>query len=479
MFRAGPKYQHLIKPDSRCACCAILSRRSLLAGLTAAAASFGLTGAIAEAAPAPKAPVRGIVFSNVKLFDGRTAHSRPMSVLVRGNAIERIVAGPMPADLIADAVVIDGAGRTLAPGLIDAHAHVTFNTIPFTELIAGDPAYLQIRMAASAKNLLMAGFTSVRDVGGPAFGIRRAIDEGRLDGPRIWAAGSMISQTSGHNDFRSLGDLPSAGNPSTNAGVRFRYSAVADGVPEVHRISREQFMQGANLLKLALGGGVSSNFDPVDVTEYTRPEIEAAVANAENWGTYVAVHAYTPRAVRQAVDAGVKCIEHGQLLDEPTIELLGKSGVWLSTQPFLDDEDRIPTAPGSENERKYRQVSDGTANAYQWAKKHGLKVAFGTDIQFNANGAVRQGYYLPKLTRWFSPTEALKMATADNAELLALSGPRNPYPGKLGVVEEGALADLLLVDGDLLTNLNLLEDPDKNLLVIMKDGKLYKNKLAT
>src|SRR5215813_12917381 len=238
---------------------------------------------------------------------------------------------------------------------------------------------------------------------------------------------------------------------------------------------REQLMQGASQIKLAVGGGVSSNYDPIDVTEYSLDEIKAAVGAAEDWGTYVTVHGYTPRAVRRAIEAGVKVIDHGQLLDEATIKLMAEKGVWLEIQPFLMDEDAIPTAPGSENERKYQQVVDGTARAYTLAKTLGVKTAFGTDIQFNPKGTKRQAFYLPKLVKWYSPAEALKMATADNAELLALSGLRNPYPGKLGVVEEGALADLLLVDGDPLANIKLLEDPKKNLVVIMKNGQVFKN----
>src|SRR5262245_32644762 len=239
---------------------------------------------------------------------------------------------------------------------------------------------------------------------------------------------------------------------------------------------REQLMQGASQIKLAVGGGVSSNYHPIDVTEYSLDEIKAAVGAAEDWGTYVMVHGYTPRAVRRAIEAGVKVIDHGQLLDEPTLQLMASKGVWLSIQPFLMDEDAIPTAPGSDNERKYKQVVEGTARAYELAKKHKVKTAFGTDIQFNPKGTERQPFYLPKLIKWYTSAEVLKMATHDNAELLALSGPRNPYPGKLGVVEEGALADLLLVDGDPIANIKLLEDPTKNLLVIMKDGKIYKNK---
>jgi imidazolonepropionase-like amidohydrolase len=446
--------------------------RFLLAALLALAA-----GTAPAQAPATS-PQTATLFTNVRVFDGKGGpQSGPTQVLVVGNTIRRIGSGataPGPGTVLT---TIDGGGRTLMPGLIDAHAHPTFYNLPMAEAVTADGNYLQIRQAAGAKDLLLAGFTSVRDVSGPVFGLKRAIDEGLVVGPRIWPSGPMISQTSGHSDFRTLGQLPSSVVREPIPNVRFGYNYVADGVPAVLVGVREQLMQGASQIKLAVGGGVTSNFDPIDVTEYSLEEIKAAVGAAEDWGTYVAVHGYTPRAIRRAIEAGVKCIDHGQMLDEPTIQLMAEKGIWLSIQPFLEDEDAIPTAPGSDNERKYKQVADGTALAYTLAKKHKVKTAFGTDIQFNPKGAERQAYYLPKLVKWYTPVEVLKMATADNAELLALSGPRNPYPGKLGVIEEGALADLLLVDGDPVANIKLLENPAQNLLVIMKDGKVYKNQL--
>ena len=195
---------------------------------------------------------------------------------------------------------------------------------------------------------------------------------------------------------------------------------------------------------------------------------------ADNWGTYVTVHAYTPRAVRQAVEAGVRCIDHGQLLDEATAKLMGEKGVWWSLQPFtVDHGSRFPE--GTPNRAKQLEVVRGTDAAYALARKYKIKTAWGSDILFDPKAAARQGAELTKLVRWFTPAEALKMATADNAELLGLSGPRTPYAGKLGVVQEGALADLLLVDGDPLQDIRLLEDPAKTLLVIMKDGRIYRN----
>ena len=227
------------------------------------------------------------------------------------------------------------------------------------------------------------------------------------------------------------------------------------------------------------GGGVASSMDPLDVTQYTVPELRAAVEAAENWGTYVTVHAYTPRAVRQSIEAGVKCIEHGQLLDDATAKLMANKGIWWSLQPFLDDDDAIPFSEGSANRAKQIEMTNGTDTAYKLAKKYKIKTAWGTDTLFDPTLATKQGKQLTKLVRWYTPFEVLKMATADNAELLALSGLRSPYPGKLGVVQEGALADLLLVDGDPLANINLIADPAKNLLIIMKDGKIYKNTLGS
>jgi imidazolonepropionase-like amidohydrolase len=194
----------------------------------------------------------------------------------------------------------------------------------------------------------------------------------------------------------------------------------------------------------------------------------------ENWGTYVTVHAYTPRAIRQAIAAGVKCIEHGQLIDEHTAKLLADNGIWWSLQPLLDDEDAPPLV-NPVSQQKALIVFAGTDNAYKLARKYNVKTAFGTDILFDARLTTRQGAILAKLVRWYTPAEVLKMATADNGALMALSGYINPYPGKLGAVEEGAIADLLLVDGNPLENINLIADPAKNFKVIMKDGRLYKN----
>lgn len=313
---------------------------------------------------------------------------------------------------------------------------------------------------------------------GPSFSLKRAIDAGLTAGPRIWPSGAMISQTSGHADFRMRYEIPVAPNAPLSHSEAAGGSAIADGVNEVLKRAREQLMLGATQLKLAAGGGVSSNYDPLDVSQYTEAEFRAAVDAAENWGTYVAVHAYTPRAIQTAIRGGVRCIEHGQLIDDATARIIADKGIWLSSQPFLDDEDAIPFPAGSPNRAKQLQMSAGTDTAFGLAKKYNLKTAWGTDTLFDAKLATRQGAQLAKMKRWYSAADVLKKATGTNAELLAMSGPRNPYPGKVGVIEDGAFADILLVDGDPTINIDLVADPGKNFRLIMKDGRIYKNTLA-
>ena len=446
--------------------------RGMRLGLAAWLAAAGLPG-IALAQQPAAAPALTL-FQNVRIFDGKSAAlSPPSNVLVKGNVIESISTAPIVADPAA--TVIAGGGRTLMPGLIDAHVHMAMSTVPQLLLVTADSNYTMLRQGKSAGEMLMRGFTSGRDVGGNTFGLKRSIDEGHLVGPRIWPSGAFISQTSGHGDFRQIHDLPRAPGDQLHFTERLGMTGVADGTDEVLRRVREQLMRGASHIKLMAGGGVSSDFDPLDVSQYTEAEIRAAVEAAEDWGTYVTVHAYTPRAIQKAIRAGVKCIEHGNLADEATARMMAEKGVWWSLQPFLDDEDAIPFREGSANRKKQIQMTAGTDTAYRLAKQYKVKTAWGTDTLFDPKLATRQGAQLAKLVRWYSPAEVLKMATADNAEVLALSGPRNPYPGKLGVVEQGALADLLLVDGDPLANIKLIEDPDKNFKVIMKDGKIYKN----
>ena len=421
-------------------------------------------------------PASVTVFSNVRIFDGKSGQlSPPSNVLVRGHTIEKISTDSIPVDRSANTTLINGNGRTLMPGLIDAHWHSMFAATPLNTLMTADIGYLNLLASAESGKTLMRGFTTVRDLGGPVFGLKRAIDEGVIIGPRIYPAGAMITTTGGHGDFRQIWELPRViGGPLSHI-EQIGAAMIADSPDEVRTRVREQLMQGASEIKLMAGGGIASPHSPLDVSTFTEPELRAAVEAAGNWGTYVTVHAYTSAAIQLSIVAGVKCIEHGHLMDDATAELMAEHNIWLSTQPFTDDEESFPFPPGSPQYAKKMQVVAGTDNVYALAKKYHLKTAWGSDILFDAAQAARQDAFLTRMTRWYTPAEALTMATSINGELLALSGPRNPYPGRLGVVEEGALADLLLVDGDPVANIKLIEDPAKNFLVIMKDGKIYKN----
>jgi imidazolonepropionase-like amidohydrolase len=418
------------------------------------------------------------LFENVRIFDGMNPTlSPPSNVLVRGNKVEKISTSPIPINRRTDTVLIDGGGRTLMPGLIDMHWHAMLVRPTPVSALTDDFGYNTLIAGAEATDTLMRGFTTVRDLGGPAFGLKRAIDEGVIVGPRIYPSGAVITVTSGHGDFRQPFDLPrKMGNALTRMEL-LGASLVADSPDEVRVRAREQLMLGATQIKLTGGGGVASPHSPLDVTTFTEPELRAAVEAADNWGTYVAVHAYTPASIQRAIAAGAKCIEHGHLMDEPTAKQMAEQGIWLSIQPFPKEmADAFP--PNSPQRAKSQEVLAGTDIAYRLARKYKLKTAFGTDVLFSPALARRQGQLLTTLVRWYSPAEALIMATGTNAQLLALSGKRSPYPGKLGVIEEGALADLLLVDGNPIENIKLIEDAAKNFVVIMKDGTVYKNSLA-
>ena len=434
----------------------------------------GLTASIHAQTP----PSAATLFQNVRIFDGKSGSlSEPQNVLVRGNKIERISTGSIPIDGNESTVLIEGGGRTLMPGLIDVHWHAMLVRPTPAALLAGDIGHLNIVAGAEATATLMRGFTTVRDMGGPAFGLKRDIDEGTLAGPRIYLSGAIITITSGHGDFRQPFEVPRTLGAPLSRGEQLGAAMIADSPDEVRARVREQLMLGASQVKLTAGGGVASPHSPLDVSTFTEAELRAAVEAAENWGTYVTVHAYTSASIRRAIDAGVKCIEHGNLMDESTARLIAEKGIWLSTQAFPDQMAEV-FPPGSTERAKALEVFAGTDRTFSLAKKYKLKTAFGTDVLFSPQLAQRQGELLTKLVQWFTPAETLVMATGTNAQLLALSGKRNPYPGRLGVVEEGALADLLLVDGDPIANIKLLEDPEKNLLVIMKAGQIYKNSLS-
>jgi Imidazolonepropionase and related amidohydrolases len=431
----------------------------------------------AATAPEPGVDDGATLFRNVRIFDGTSEElSGPSNVLVEGNTIATISQEPIDTGS-AGVTIIEGDGRVLMPGLIDAHWHAMLIRNTPAQTIYGDVGYNNITAADEATDTLMRGFTTVRDVGGPTFGLKQAIDEGVVDGPRIYPSGAMITVTSGHGDFRQLSELPRTIGGHMARMEQVGGAMVADSPDEVRMRVREQLMQGASQIKLTAGGGVSSPFSPVDVSTFTLEELRAAVEAAENWGTYVTAHAFTPQAIRRSIDAGVKVIEHGFLMDEATAQYIAERDIWLSLQP-LPEAMRLGFPKGSVQREGADKVFPGIDTTYRLAKQYDIKTAWGTDVLFSQALATQQGAILASLERWYTPAEALVMATGTNAELLALSGERNPYPGRLGVVEEGALADLLLVDGNPLENLSLVADPAANFLLIMKDGVIYKDVLS-
>lgn len=415
-----------------------------------------------------------ILIKNVNIFNGKDNKIFNANILIQGKLISKIDSLPIKVDA-KKTTIIDGKGSYLMPGLIDAHWHMMFAALPEDQLLTSDFGFQNLYAAKCAQQQLMRGFTCVRDMGGNPFSLAQAIDRGIMTGPRIFPSGAAISQTGGHGDFDMPNDVHQYGNVSylTRVGMM----AIADGKDQVLLKTREQLRQGASQIKLCVGGGIISPFDPIDATQYTEEEVHAAVLAADNWGTYVTVHAYNPKSVRMAISAGVKCIEHGQLLDESTVKLMAEKGVWWDLQPFLmSDLDHY--TKGSFNWLKELEVIKGTDNAYRLAQKYKVNVGWGTDACFDSVAASKEGEMLCRLLHWYTPYEALKMATSGNAELLNMCGNRNPYPaGKLGEISAGAYADMIILDGNPLENLRLIENPDQHFKIIIKDGIIYKNTL--
>lgn len=445
--------------------CSVFLCTSIILGPAAAAAQESQNGT----GSTPNA----VLIRDAKIFTGCSPDLlEGQDVFVAGNLISRIGPDLDPPDFTT---VIDAGGRVLMPGVIDAHWHGVFAEATIARLATTNEGYWNLLAARANRNTLFRGFTTIRDTAGPMFDIARATNEGLIEGPRVFPSGPGISQTAGHQDFRLTRDVPATPDKLHSFETSDMFY-LADGVPEVLKRVRENLMQGATQIKLMAGGGVTSAYDPIHTKQFTQDELKAAVEAAENWGTYVLTHAINDEAVNHSIDAGVKSVEHGHMSTRETLQRFVEEDVWLSMQPFLDDED-APTLNDFQKE-KYKFVTDGTDFVYRTAKELGVKIAFGTDTLFSADLAKRQGAQLAKLERWFTPFEALKMATCDNAELLKLSGELTPYPlGPLGVIEEGAYADMILVDGNPLDDLSLVADPDENFDLIMKDGTIYKNEI--
>jgi imidazolonepropionase-like amidohydrolase len=423
--------------------------------------------------------VTPVLIENVRIFNGTSSELiTGKDVVLVGNTIDRIIVAGSANNHFD--LVIDGGGRILMPGLIEAHGHLSLVTNPLEMANRRTWDYIGALMGEEAKRYLLRGFTTLRDAGGPVFGLKQAIDEGFVAGPRIFPSGAVISQTSGHGDFRNFNATSTYFTGAENTFSKLGYSFLADGVAEVQKAVREDLRMQASQIKVTAGGGVTSIYDPLDATQYTLEEMKAAVAEAERWGTYVMVHAHGDHAINQALDAGVKCIDHGMLIEEETMKRIATEGAWLSPQAFivLQPVEGNPAFSSPIQRAKLKRTQDGAANEFKWAKKYGVKIAWGTDM-FGARAAyddvLKEFEYR---ARFFSNVEQLQQVTGNNGRLLALSGIRNPYPkGKLGVIEPGAYADLLIVDGNPLEDIKVLMAPERNLKLIMKDGIVFKNTL--
>lgn len=427
-------------------------------------------------------PQNKILIKNVNVWDGSSDKlDQNRGVLIEDNLIVKVGKSIAEPD---GAIVIDGGGKTLIPGLSDVHVHLSANMASSEARNDAHWMYTSIRTAKAAENFLMLGFTTVRDLGGPVFGIKRAVDEDLTPGPRIYPSGAYISQTSGHGDMRR-GNEPSVHlsggqmHPADLLGWAF----VVDGVPEVLKAARENLRKGASQLKVMAGGGIASDFDPIHSVQFTSEELEAAVQAAADWDTYVAVHIYESKGAIRALNAGVKCLDHGHLLNEETIKLIKEKEAWLVPQAFWTETPASFWVPGKDKipealNKKIQPVLEGTDTVFKLAKKYDINVGFGSDAYGDLG---YESYALTEFTtrtQWYSPLEILKQATTGNARLLSLSGRINPYTeGKLGVIEAGAYADLLIYEGNPLEDIEVIAQPDKTLKLIMKDGKIYKNEL--
>jgi imidazolonepropionase-like amidohydrolase len=414
-----------------------------------------------------------LLVKNVRIFDGIADRPYDGHVLIDGSRIAAVDTSPIAET--PQTTVFDGAGRTLMPGMTDAHVHLVGNANTLIDLAMASQTQLAATTLARAKDTLLRGFTTVRDMAGDTEGIRKVIDGEPALGPRIYPSQAAISQTAGHGDFGFAYQRPTALGGEQSRAEEIGFMRVADGVDRVLAAVREQLKLGAAQIKLMVGGGAASLYDPLYTLQFTPAELRAAVTAAADYGTYVATHVYTVAGIRRAVEAGVRSIEHGHLADEDTIAMIADRGVWLSTQPFAE-HDHVFVNPDSA--AKNREICGGTDQVFGWAKKHGAQVAWGTDLLFDPATAARQSEMAVRLGSYFSTVAALKILTSGNAALFRLAGERDPYrAARIGEISVGAWADVLLVDGDPTTDLSLLADPHRNLVLIVKDGVVVKNAL--
>jgi len=420
-----------------------------------------------------------VLIKNVNIFDGNSDELLGgLDVLVEGELIKTI--GP---DLSADgaSIVIDGTGRTMMPGLIDMHQHLMINGPDGLKNAADNMDFATIGAVAAQSmyaHLLMKGVTTVRDIAGNSLGLARYVQNGTLTGPRIYSAGPAIAPPGGHTDVGGWNQ-----HESRDESIHMGLWAEVSGRDEVVRQARWNFRKGAAFLKAMPGGGVASDYDPLEVVNLTLDELKAAVEIAEDQKTYVAVHAYRDDAVNRSLDAGVKCVEHNFLASEETIIRMAEENIVLSLQGFMAaiafaHPEAVPWYT-AEQIRKAKQDHEGAMQMIEWARKHKLFIISGSDM-FAENTHISKKNITCETQFGFSAVEALRHVNGNAGKVLEMSGPaRNPYrDGPLGVVAEGAYADLLLWAEDPTKDIMVLEDESKPGL-IMKGGELYKNTLVS
>ena len=408
-----------------------------------------------------------ILFRNANLLDTQSGRTLPgHSVLVEDERIVELREGEIRAP---DAQAIDVGGRTLMPGLIDAHVHAAVTTMNLAAMAQRPLTLLAIEAAKVLEGMLRRGFTSVRDAGGADRGMAQAVERGLIAAPRLFYSGRTFSQTGGHGDFGPLEDTPAlCACAIRSSGI----SHVADGVSAVRKAAREELRRGAHQIKIMASGGVASPSDPIWNLQYSGEEMRAIVEEAQSWRTYALAHAYTPEAISRAVEAGVRSIEHGNLLDAATAARMHEAGAYLVptlvTYFAIDELGRTLGFPAA-SVAKVKDVLDAGLASLEIAKAAGVPMGFGTDLLGETHEQQSREFSIR--AQVLSPAEILRSATVVNAEILNRSG-------ELGVISPGALADLLVVDGDPLENLSLLEEQGKHLAVIMKSGQLFVNRLS-
>ena len=442
--------------------------RPLLMATTLMMTSFSVSAAEAETTQ--------ILIRNVNVFDGKSEDLKMgVNVLIENNLITAVGADASAAQ---GAEIIDGSGKTLIPGLIDMHAHLCIQEGMLVGRDDYDQMAMGARTAVTLAQYLDQGFTTARDIGCNVLGIAKAVNNGFVPGPRIYPSGGFLSQTGGHADTGSFNDVPGRVDDLERHGFGY----IVDGKTEVRRAARQNLRSGATQLKLMAGGGVASEFDPLHSTQFSVEEFEAAVEVAKDYGTYVSVHAYHDRSVNRAIDAGVRVIEHNFLVSEPTVKRMKKEGVALSAQAVMSleafaDPDSI-TFFSADQRAKAKEVNSGATQMFKWARKHKLLIVTGGDMFGPAYNTRQADNMVWMQTVGFTPYEIMKMGTSSAAEVLGWSGGMNPYKyGSLGVIEEGAYADLILVDGNPLDKIEILNDYEDKFKVIMKDGQVLKNTL--